>query len=128
MAMQMGGGSTRSDINITPYIDVLLVLLITFMLMSQRMYIVANIARESAGPQSSESHSIVLELPDDGRYLINTQAVSQADLGARLRAIMAPRTDRVLFIKSGGQRLYRETVEAMDIAKGAGVEVIALAP
>jgi biopolymer transport protein ExbD len=129
MAMQMESGSTRFEINITPYIDVLLVLLITFMLMAKRMAIVANIAQESpAQNQPQEISNIVLELSDDGRYLINTREVARADLGARLREIMAPRRDRVLFIKSGGQRLYRETIEAMDIAKGAGVEVIALAP
>src|SRR4051812_41327980 len=116
MAMQMEGGSTRFGINITPYIDVLLVLLITFMLMAKRMAIVANIAQESP-PQKEpqEISNIVLELRDDGRYLINTREVARAELGARLREIMAPRRDRLLFIKSGGQRLYRETIEAMDI-------------
>jgi len=127
MAMQLGGGSMRSEMNITPYIDVLLVLLITFMLMSQRLVISANLAREGGSPTDG-THAIVLELANDGRFLINTQEVPREQLGAKLREIMAPRRDRMLFVKSGTQRTWGETVEAMDVAKGAGVEVIALAP
>lgn len=126
MSMQTGL-SARSEINITPYIDVLLVLLIAFMIMAQRTVIFANLARED-GSVKSGINTIVLELPDDGRYLINTQEVAKDQLGARLREVFEPRQDRTLFLKSGGQRLYGETISAMDIAKGAGVEVIALAP
>ena len=127
VAMQTQAGA-RSEINITPYIDVLLVLLIAFMIMSQRMVIFANLAQESGSTTPSEARTIVLELANDGRYLINTQEVAKAGLEGRLREIMAPRRDRVLYIKSGGQRLYAETIEAMGIARGAGVEVLALAP
>lgn len=125
MAMGTGTG-TRFEINITPYIDVLLVLLITFMLMSQRLVIHANIARE--GGAGDGTHSIVLELADDGRYLLNTRAVSRDSLPAVLREVFAPRPDKVLFLKSGGRRLYGEAIDAIDVAKGAGVEIVAIAP
>jgi biopolymer transport protein ExbD len=128
--MHMGsGGGVQSEINITPYIDVLLVLLICFMIMSQKMVILANVAHEERGPNRPPGvDNIVLELPDDGRFLINTKPVASDTLGRVLREIFAVRPVKVLFIKSGGQREWGETVRAMDIAKGAGVNVLALAP
>jgi biopolymer transport protein ExbD len=71
--------------------------------------------------------NIVLQLMDDGSYTLNTIVVPKEQLASRLREVFAPRRSRILFIKSGGQRTYGETIEAIDMAKGAGVEVVALA-
>src|SRR5262245_11094602 len=91
----LGNGGVRSEMNITPFIDVLLVLLVIFMLtINVRQVLSAQLAREADGPGSGRA--IVLELADDGRYLLNTVPVGAADLDATLRAAYAPRPDKVL--------------------------------
>ena len=125
MAMLPSSG-TKSEMNVTPYIDVLLVLLITFMLLTQRLVTRFNLAQEGGG--NSGTRSIMLELTDDGRYLLNTVAVPAESLATKLHEAYAVRNDKILFLKAGNQRRYRDTIEAIDIAKGAGVEVVALAP
>ncbi len=127
MAMDAGLG-TRSEINITPMIDVLLVLVIIFMLMLNRHVMFAQLARDGSSSSSNITERIVLELKDDGTYAINTQPVAWDRLSAELREIYAPRIDKMLLIKSGPQRTYAEAIAAMDVAKGAGVEVVALMP
>ena len=126
--MQMlGGGSVRSEINITPFIDVLLVLLVIFMLsIKVRQVISAQVAHQQGG--ATETRSIVLELADDGSYLLNTVLVPAEALDSTLRAVFDVRPDKVLFVKAGPRRTYGETIAAMDIARGAGVRVIGLAP
>jgi biopolymer transport protein ExbD len=117
-----------SDINITPLIDVLLVLLVIFMVTVEiRKALQMQLAQEQ-GASTVIEKPIVLELPDGGGYTLNRVPVRAAVLGARLRAVYAGRKESVLFVKSGGRRAYRELVEAIDVARGAGVEVIAFAP
>lgn len=126
MAMQTLGG-TRSEINITPFIDVLLVLLVIFMVNSIRMVIPTNIARDGeAAPVGPPA--LVLELSNDGQYRLNTILVPAESLAAVLTRVFAMREPSLLFVKSGSQRLYGETIHAIDVARGAGVEVVALAP
>lgn len=123
----LGGGQVRSEMNITPFIDVLLVLLVIFMLsIKMRMVISAQLVHQEQG--GGPSHAIVLELANDGRYLLNTVPVPRGALDSTLRATFEVRPDKVLFLKAGGQRTYRETIEAMDVARGAGVQIIGLAP
>lgn len=95
MAMGVQLGGENSEINITPLIDVLLVLVIIFMLLSQRMVIFTNVAREQSGGNNT-GHAIVLELADDGRYLLNTRNVPGDSLVAVLREVFAVRNDKVL--------------------------------
>ena len=122
----LGDGQVRSEMNITPFIDVLLVLLVIFMLMTDMRVIMAQLARQDSG--GSRSKSIVLELTNDGRYLLNTVAVPAPALDSTLRATFSVRPDKILLLKAGGQRFYREIIEATDVARGAGVEVIGWAP
>jgi len=120
-------GTTRSDINITPFIDVLLVLLIIFMLLSERTVITANIARDGEGPPAG-TPTLVLELTDNGGYRLNTVPVPAESLSAVLTSVFAIREPKLLFVRSGGQRRYSEMIDAIDIARGAGVEIVAVAP
>jgi len=126
MAM-LSRGTARSDINITPFIDVLLVLLIIFMLLSERTVITANIARDGEGPPAGPP-TLVLELGDDGGYRLNTVPVPAESLSTLLTSVFAVREPKLLFVRSGGKRSYGETIHAIDIARGAGVEVVAIAP
>ncbi len=134
MAMGSGGsgGGLASDINVTPMIDVLLVLLIIFMItlpLSRRDFNVQLPPEQRPQPkQKTQSDQIVLELRPDGSYAINTQAVAFEQLDAKFHEYYDQRPAKLLFIKAAPNRKYGEVVQAMDIAKGAGVQVIAFTP
>jgi biopolymer transport protein ExbD len=132
MQMATGGGSSmQSDINITPLIDVLLVLLVIFMITQPMLRKVLDIQVPVEEPATSEpvnTNTIVLEIKDDGTYAINTQPVVHDQLLARLHEIYDVRSEKLLFLKVGQQRKYRDVINAIDVARAAGVKVFGLAP
>jgi biopolymer transport protein ExbD len=134
MAMGSGGsgGGLSSDINVTPMIDVLLVLLIIFMItlpLSRRKFDVQVPPEQRQRQQQQQSSSqIVLELTADGGYSINTQPFVKAQLDAKFHELYDSRPAKLLFIKAAPNRRYGDVVEAMDIARGAGVQVIGFTP
>jgi biopolymer transport protein ExbD len=135
MAMGSGGsgGGLSSDINVTPMIDVLLVLLIIFMItlpLSRREFVVQVPAEQQPQRQQKQSSSdqIVLELRADGSYAINTQPVALDQLDAKFHEFYDQRPAKLLFIKSAPNRKYGDIVHAMDVARGAGVQVIGFTP
>jgi|SRR5438445_11414701 biopolymer transport protein ExbD len=132
MAMGVGGGGgLSSDINVTPMIDVLLVLLIIFMItlpLSRRAFDVQVPPVQQQRPQKTQSNQIVLELTADGGYAINKQAYAFAQLDAAFHQIFDTRPAKLLFIKCAPNRKYGDVVQAMDIAHGAGVQVIGFTP
>jgi biopolymer transport protein ExbD len=132
MAMAVGGGGRmNSDINVTPFIDVLLVLLVIFMIAQPLLRKVLEIQvplEEQSQATTTPSTNIVLEILADGSYTINTQPVTKAALAARFREIYDPRPDKLLFLKIHNSRPYKDVIEVIDIARGAGVLVFGLAP
>ncbi len=133
MAMSTGStGGVTSDINVTPMIDVLLVLLIIFMIVNalSRTVIEVQIPPEQAASTSSApSTQIVLQLRPDGMYDINGQQPFQLDqLDSEIHNIYDNRPAKILFVKPAGSRTYGEVIEAIDIVRGAGVEVIGFTP
>jgi biopolymer transport protein TolR len=135
MAMGSGGSGTglSADINVTPMIDVLLVLLIIFMItlpLSRRNFAVQVPPEQQQQPRQRQAASdqIVLELKADGSYAINTQPVAFEQLDAKFHELYDNRPAKLLFIKAAPNRKYGEIVRAMDIARGAGVQVIGFTP
>jgi len=135
MAMGSGGfgSGLSSDINVTPMIDVLLVLLIIFMItlpLSRRTFDVQVPAEQKQQPRQRQqtSDQIVLELRPDGSYAINTQPVPFEQLDAKFHELYDQRPAKLLFIKAAPNRKYGEIVRAMDVARGAGVQVIGFTP
>jgi len=121
--------AVRGDINITPLIDVLLVLLVIFMVsVKVRQVLEAQIARDVLAGTQTVTHPIVLELRNDGTDALNQQLVTRRDLPGLLWHVFAQRGQSILFVKAGSNRRYGELVDALDVAKGAGVQVIAFAP
>jgi len=121
----------NSDINITPFIDVLLVLLVIFMISQPLLRKVLEIQvpmEEQSQATTAPSSNIVLEIKTDGTLAINTQTVDRAGLNARFHEIYDVRPDKLLFIKVANNREYKEVIEVIDIARGAGVKVFGLAP
>lgn len=132
MAMSAGSsGGVNSDINVTPMIDVLLVLLIIFMVVIAlgRTAVPIQIPPvETASRNTDQSTQIVLELRDDGSYWINGTQYTQANLAAGIKQIFDPRPVKLLFLKPGLSRLYKDVISAVDVARGSGVEVIGVTP
>ncbi len=134
MAMNVGGGSGRvaSDINVTPMIDVLLVLLIIFMIVNAFSRTVIEVTippEETAQMSSAQSNQIVLEYKENGSLAINGQEeFPLSALDQKIHEVFDQRPAKLMFFKPAGGRTYGEVIEAIDISKGAGVAVIGFTP
>ncbi len=130
MAMTAPSHGLNSNINITPFIDVLLVLLVIFMitLPMARKVLDIQVPVENKEQNTKPTPQIVLSLHADGSMDINTQPVLRSELASRLNGIYSVRPDKLIFIKADNSRKYMEVIELIDIARGAGVKVFGLAP
>jgi biopolymer transport protein TolR len=124
-------GALSSEPNVVPMIDILLVLLIIFMITQplSRMALDVQVPPEDTPTTTKAPPSqIVLELGDDGGYAINGQPVPKNQLDTQIHAIYDARPAKLLFIKAGPNRIYQDVIEAMDVARGAGVQIIGFTP
>jgi biopolymer transport protein ExbD len=133
MALGTGGlDQAKSEINMTPLIDVLLVLLVLFMVITPLL----TKALESAIPKTSEEQlppefsekQLVLSITEDGRIQLNREEIGLAQLGTRLHGIFTQRAhgERVIFINAEDDVPYGTIVQTMDICHGAGAENVAI--
>ena len=134
MAMSSGGaGGLSNDINVTPMIDVLLVLLIIFMAVLPSMRKAIDIQlpdpNPTVQPANANSNQIVLEVKPGGQFVINTKEVlNRNQLATRLKEIYDPRPEKIIFVKGTPGVPYGDVIFAMDVARGAGVKIIGIPP
>ena len=120
----------NSEINVTPMIDVLLVLLVVFMISIQfRTLLPLNMpppADQSTPGRSAPQ--VVLELKDDGSYAINGTVIAIEVLPTRLQELAGAGKRNLIFVRAAPLRPYREVIRAVDLAKGAGFQIVGYMP
>lgn len=121
--------SLPADINVTPFLDVLLVLLITLLAaMTAREVMDAQLPLSCKAPCEVNGVPIVLEALADHSYLLNRRPVTAAHLLAALHSVFNGRPEKIIQVAGHLDATYQEVPSAMDMARSAGVTVIAIPP
>jgi biopolymer transport protein TolR len=133
MAMAVGGhkNGPRCDINMTPMIDILLVLLIIFMVITPLTpHGLEALAPEPPDkknqPPPDQDRTVVIIIDKDKKMHINNEDTDMDKLGPRLEAIFKTRAERVVFVKGDPDLEYQSVARAIDVAKGAQIDKIGL--
>lgn len=134
MAIQIGGGgkaSVRPSMNITPLVDVVLVLLIIFMvvtpLLTKQFWVLTPKSDDNAQtPPPSDDGPVVLSIDAKGVLRINSDIVEKANLPEKIRRTLAAKDDKTLFFMAHDEAPYGAAVDAMDLARGSGAFSIAV--
>jgi biopolymer transport protein ExbD len=132
MGMAIGGrGGAKAEINITPMIDVLLVLIIIFMVITPLTpkgleALVPQPTPPNQQQQQSDQRTVVIQIMRDHSMKINQEDTDEARLGGRLEEIFKTRAERVVFVKGDPDLEYQYVARAIDIAHGAGIDKVGL--
>ena len=133
MSMAVGGPGSglRADINMTPMIDVLLVLIIIFMVITPLTpkgleAIVPQPAPPNQQQTEADQRTVVVVINKDKSMMINQEPTDDARLGPRLEEIFKTRAERVIFVKGDADLEFQQVAKVIDIAKGVGIDKVGL--
>jgi biopolymer transport protein TolR len=121
-------GSLMSDINVTPFVDVMLVLLIIFMVTAPMMMqgVDVSLPEATAEPLESEKEHLIITIDTKNQIFINDFQVTVDFLGEKLKKILEGRSDREVYLKADKDISYGTVVQVMAEIKGAGVEKLGM--
>lgn len=129
MAMNLGGRA-KADLNVTPMIDILLVLLIIFMVVNNEdsVGLDAKVPQDSKGPTAENLQDIIILVHADRSITLNTQPLAEPEIEPRLKSIYATRGNHPIFIAADDDIEFGPVAHVIDIAKGVGLDQVALLP
>ncbi len=115
---------TMSQINVTPLVDVMLVLLVIFMVTAPMMQqgVQVNLPKAETKALPSQEESVIVSIERSGRLFINSSEIPAGDLRAKLSDMFANRTKKEVYLKADKDVPYGEVVKTMAEIKGAGIE------
>jgi biopolymer transport protein TolR len=130
MAMQLGGsGGVKSDINVTPLVDVMLVLLIIMMivapLLQQGVAVTLPVATNTSEKPETQEQT-VLAITADKRLFVNAVQVAEQDLPRRMEQVLEEKKEKIVIIKADEDVEYGAVMSAMDTLRAAGIEDMGL--
>ena len=118
----------QGEINVTPMIDVLLVLIIIFMLIGPEKSTGLNAQIPQPANGKSSGREIVVRVGEDRSVRINSRPVAWEDLEPRLRQVFMMRPDGILFVSGARKADFEDVARVFDVARGAGIQHVALMP
>jgi biopolymer transport protein TolR len=125
-----GSGGVRSDINITPLVDVVLVLLIIFMVMTptllKQMELTVPEKADTTIAQPTQTNQVVVSISREGRVSINNERIAESELTKRISDLMSTSPDKLVFFDVADEANYGDAIHVMDVCRGAGVKTLGI--
>ncbi len=131
IAVRNEGSKVNSNINVTPMVDVMLVLLIIFMvitpMLQNKVQIdMAKVENATAMPDADKDDAIVVAVTRDGSVFLGQDKVDPSTLGSKVSDKLADKTDKTIFVRADARAQYRAVEDAIDEVRTAGVETVGL--
>src|SRR3970282_1373320 len=132
MSMQAGGEGLKNEPNLTPMIDVLLVLLVIFMIIIPMGRKAIDVHLPTPNPPErpppKNAQQIVLEVLPGDQFAVNKKPIAKDQLFSYLKETYDPHPEKIMFIRGDRPGKFEAVIFAMDVARGAGVKVIGATP
>jgi biopolymer transport protein ExbD/biopolymer transport protein TolR len=131
VAVRDEGKKVNSNINVTPMVDVMLVLLIIFMvitpMLQQKVQIdMAQVSNPTNMPDADKEDAIVVAVTRDGKVYLGQNIIDPGQLGSLVRDKLADKTDKTIFIRADARAQFKAVEDAIDDVRTAGVETVDL--